>query len=168
MKWAIRIGLVLLMIQLYSCGFAYKLMDKSVGQIGLVLLLLTSVFWLRAFESKGPLRQPFLLGVLILCLVAVPRWRGVAGLVDHGGQGVSDMVRAGYWLGLLLAWVVPTGGMIFKSQLFSSSAGDKGGQTGGDSSDTPEMKSCPDCAEDVRAAARKCRFCGYRFDSAEQ
>jgi hypothetical protein len=26
-----------------------------------------------------------------------------------------------------------------------------------------EMKVCPDCAEEVRAAARKCRFCGYRF-----
>lgn len=25
-------------------------------------------------------------------------------------------------------------------------------------------KSCPECAEQVRAAARKCRFCGYRFE----
>jgi hypothetical protein len=27
-----------------------------------------------------------------------------------------------------------------------------------------EWKTCPDCAESVRAAARKCRFCGYQFD----
>jgi len=27
-----------------------------------------------------------------------------------------------------------------------------------------ETKTCPDCAEDVKAAARACRFCGYRFD----
>jgi hypothetical protein len=27
-----------------------------------------------------------------------------------------------------------------------------------------ELKRCPDCAEMVRAQARKCRFCGYRFD----
>lgn len=27
----------------------------------------------------------------------------------------------------------------------------------------PEFKTCPDCAEEVRAAARKCRFCGYEF-----
>ena len=27
-----------------------------------------------------------------------------------------------------------------------------------------DMKPCPDCAEQVLAAARKCRYCGYRFD----
>ena len=27
-----------------------------------------------------------------------------------------------------------------------------------------ETKQCPDCAEQVLAAARKCRYCGYRFD----
>jgi Uncharacterised protein family UPF0547 len=28
----------------------------------------------------------------------------------------------------------------------------------------PAYKQCPDCAERVLAAARKCRYCGYRFD----
>jgi Uncharacterised protein family UPF0547 len=27
-----------------------------------------------------------------------------------------------------------------------------------------EMKTCPDCAEQVKAAARKCRFCGHMFE----
>jgi len=29
-------------------------------------------------------------------------------------------------------------------------------------------KKCPDCAEDVKLAANKCRFCGYRFDQEEE
>jgi Uncharacterised protein family UPF0547 len=28
----------------------------------------------------------------------------------------------------------------------------------------PEFKTCPDCAEEVRFAARKCRFCGFVFE----
>ena len=30
------------------------------------------------------------------------------------------------------------------------------------------QKQCPDCAEMVRAEARVCRFCGYRFDGARR
>ena len=29
--------------------------------------------------------------------------------------------------------------------------------------DRERLQDLPDCAEDVRAAARKCRFCGYLF-----
>jgi hypothetical protein len=34
-------------------------------------------------------------------------------------------------------------------------------------SSTGELKSCPDCAEQIQKAARKCRFCGYLFDQTE-
>jgi hypothetical protein len=29
----------------------------------------------------------------------------------------------------------------------------------------PRTKRCPDCAEQVKAQASACRFCGYRFDA---
>ena len=32
----------------------------------------------------------------------------------------------------------------------------------------PTYKQCPDCAEQVLAAARKCRYCGYRFDGRQR
>jgi len=44
------------------------------------------------------------------------------------------------------------------------------GQSGGQDQepaatrDERAMKACPDCAELVLEAARKCRYCGYRFD----
>jgi hypothetical protein len=31
-----------------------------------------------------------------------------------------------------------------------------------------ESKQCPDCAEQVLAQARKCRYCGYRFDRRDR
>ncbi len=32
---------------------------------------------------------------------------------------------------------------------------------------SPEFKTCPECAEQVRFAARKCRFCGHMFESTD-
>ena len=34
--------------------------------------------------------------------------------------------------------------------------------------DNTATKTCPDCAEEVRAAARKCRFCGFVFPASEE
>jgi hypothetical protein len=37
----------------------------------------------------------------------------------------------------------------------------------GDGADNRPTKDCPDCAEAVLLAARRCRHCGYRFDEPE-
>jgi hypothetical protein len=42
--------------------------------------------------------------------------------------------------------------------------GDPSPTLAGEPTDEEEWKECPDCAEMVRVRARKCRFCGYRFD----
>ena len=36
----------------------------------------------------------------------------------------------------------------------------------GNDASAEETKACPDCAENVKFAARKCRFCGFRFDTS--
>ena len=38
----------------------------------------------------------------------------------------------------------------------------------GDETDVPDLKTCPDCGEQVPSAARVCRFCGCQIDLAEK
>jgi hypothetical protein len=49
----------------------------------------------------------------------------------------------------------------------SSEQGQSGGQDQEPAAthDERAMKACPDCAEMILEAARKCRYCGYRYDA---
>ena len=54
---------------------------------------------------------------------------------------------------------------IFDEVALSNDLAARTGQSGLPSHAGNDTKSCPDCAEDVRLAARKCRFCGHDFGS---
>jgi hypothetical protein len=54
------------------------------------------------------------------------------------------------------AWAAPSGVPVGGSAPGAAPAGDD------------DTKTCPDCAEQVKAAARVCRYCGYRFDGPDQ
>ena len=46
----------------------------------------------------------------------------------------------------------------------SAEPGQSGPPDPGQAADQRPMKACPDCAEMILEAARKCRYCGYRYD----
>lgn len=83
-----------------------------------------------------------LLKVIGLGVVLAAGLLGVAGLAS----GSIGLVAFAVLLGMVGAYALVAGAR-------------EGGGTGG----VAQAKSCPDCAEPVRAAARKCRFCGYAF-----
>lgn len=91
------------------------------------------------------------LEVLIILLFWVAPSIGVAYLGKR--RGLS------FWmclvLGLLISWLVVLVVVLLRGQKLDPDP------TGGDSE---ELKTCPECAESVKAAARVCRFCGHRFE----
>jgi hypothetical protein len=75
------------------------------------------------------------------------------------GRKRKKNADAVFILNFLLGWTV-IGWVI---ALVWASANDATGlpSTAGENSD---IKACPDCAENVKALAKKCRFCGYSFE----
>jgi len=78
-------------------------------------------------------------------------------------------------MGLALLKMAPehVSAVTTKSVLSASGAPESGrcslcGQPSFASAGEPLLKACPDCAEEVRVAARKCRYCNYRFEGFER
>ncbi len=64
------------------------------------------------------------------------------------------------WLALML--LVPIVGFIFQFALYFIPSVTKGNDI---TSNNKSYKICPECAESVLSSAKKCRFCGYQFNS---
>jgi hypothetical protein len=71
-------------------------------------------------------------------------------------------------------WAAAEGGGVVATAGFAAASGAYGAPGDGPATATPggttgsdeETKTCPDCAEQVKVAARVCRYCGYRFDGS--
>jgi hypothetical protein len=103
-------------------------------------------------------------GEVVVTLFAIAIFAVVPIFVAH--RLGKSKGRANAWLwGFLLGWI----GVLIVA-LLSSKAGDPEAAVQRTAPGGPPnergTKTCPDCAEDVLAEARRCRFCGYRFDTA--
>lgn len=99
--------------------------------------------------------------------VIVMKFFGLLGGFDHADTGGRSGMYAILAVGILLI----VGGFVaygvFGSMADRLKAGVETNRAVGEQGASVEAgKPCPECAETVKAAARKCRYCGYRFEDA--
>lgn len=98
------------------------------------------------------------LGVGFFLLLAVVGWVVCGFVAGAVWESKGGSFGAGFALGLFLGYL----GLFYVA--FAKPDGAPGTRATG----ARDYKTCPRCAEDVRAAAVVCRFCGHEFeDSAE-
>jgi len=101
--------------------------------------------------------------LVLLVVVATTIWVGFdaqARDFSHNslGSGTSQWV-----LGTLLLWLIVFPIYLVARGRVPLRAGSAPPVLPPPTSGAVPAKVCPDCAEQVRPAARKCRFCGFRF-----
>ncbi len=76
---------------------------------------------------------------------------------NSGAVIVVDLLLGWTFIGWVVALAMAAGGGKETQSVESPIAG---------TSATTGMKACPQCAEEVKAAARVCRYCGHEFPDA--
>jgi len=145
-----------------------SLIQHEAGWMLIGLAVIGGVSALRSYSDHKRRRTPWLAGVAglaIAILAGTTHWvlelcpvgAGTA-LTDLGCEKASPgigiyMAGAGSVLlamgGRLIRRAEELGGLLGKSEPIA---------------ETAAVKTCPECAEEIRAAAKVCRFCGFRFE----
>lgn len=102
--------------------------------------------------SDGPSITSIILIALGIALYFLPNWIAIA-RKHHQGNAI-------FITNLLLGWTA----LGWIAALIWSFTAVQAPQEIELDADQEKQKQCPDCAEMVKQAARKCRYCGYEFN----
>jgi hypothetical protein len=126
------------------------------------LLPLRAPLMRSSFEELGNVRTTF---SDFLSNSSVTRGRGRTGrcgIPANGSLATKDWARAQQ----VQALIHQAGGRAEIQESGPPTAPSEQG-VGPAAASVTETKTCPDCAEEVRAVARKCRFCGHMFEDVQ-